>query len=563
MVSACGRYVIVFNGEVYNYRDLRRELEGKGQTFRTGTDTEVLLALYAEFREAALERIRGMYAFAVWDTAKRELFLARDRLGVKPLYVWERGPALAFASELRALRALPGGPSELDREAIHKFLRWGNVPAPHTPIQGVRCVPPGTWLRWSDGDIGQARYWSIPFGDVRHRSYDTAVEELRPILRESVALRCVSDVPVGAFLSGGVDSSAIVSLMRACGQTDLHTLSVEFPGTPLNEARFAAEVARRFGTEHVSLVADEESTREGLSDFFRVMDQPTCDGLNTYIVSRLAKQSGLTVVLSGLGGDEVFGGYATFARARRVARSEPFLPNKLRRALMLSASRLHPRLSKLDAFGTSEDLILQFYRFSRGLFSERWAALLLGGSADADWEHRDRTSQDDVSAETYDPTRRCSSYHAIMGLELGMYMHNQLLRDADVFGMAHAVEIRVPLIDHRVVEFVARTDERVLIRASGKALLREALPAPIPDVCVNRPKMGFAFPFGQWMRTTWRASIMDELCGRSASASRDVLCRSATARVWQEFEKGRLHWSRPWALYTLLRWARETDLSHS
>ncbi len=549
MVSADGRYVIVFNGEIYNFHELRRALEADGVVFRSHSDTEVLLELFAREGPASVSRLRGMFAFAIWDTQEEELFLVRDRLGIKPIYVWKHGRGLAFASELRTLRSLPGGPSELSAQAVLAYISWGHVPSPLTMLDGVSSLPPATWLRFNKQGLEQGTYWSIPHEPPIYRTREAAVEALRPALQEAVRLRCVSDVPMGAFLSGGVDSSAIVALMRAAGQPDIRTFSVTFPGTDLDETSFAEQVAQRFETHHTAAPATEAIVLGTLDDFFAAVDQPTCDGLNTYLVSRLAKAAGLTVALSGIGGDELFGGYPTFDRARVAQAWLRHVPQAARSVAAFAASRARAGLAKLEAFELDGNVLAQSYFMSRGLFAPRQAKRLLLNGLSPRADLLAGLLPEDPASDSW--------FHATMELELRRYMHDQLLKDTDVFGMANAVEIRVPLIDHKIVEIVARTHPEVVREGNHKALLRDALPAPLPSEIVRRPKMGFTFPFELWLRTKWSAKVEDVL--REPSGLLDA---DAIERIWQGYLNRQVHWSRPWALYVLLRWAKQNGLSH-
>jgi asparagine synthase (glutamine-hydrolysing) len=543
MVSANGRYVVVFNGEIYNFQELRVDLEARGVGFRSHTDTEVLLELFALEGVGAIERLRGMFALAIWDRRERELVLVRDRLGIKPLYYWPSAGGIAFGSELKAIRALPGAPHEVSREAVFGYLSWGSVPSTGTMLEGVKSLSPGTWLRWKAGRSQEQSYWSFPT-EARYHTRQDAIDALRPALREAVRLRCVADVPVGAFLSGGIDSSAVVALMRDVGQKNLRTLSIVFPGTELDEAKFAQEVARRYETEHVVMDASEDLVRDSLDSFFGAMDQPSLDGANTFVVSRLARQTGLTVVLSGLGGDEVFGGYASFRRAQMLDRFLRHVPQSARSLAGGIGARLHPSLAKLEAFQVRAPAAVQSYLATRGIFSATQARKLLRGAPP------DRFTSKLISGSEMSDR---SPFHVTMGLELRWYMHNQLLRDTDVFGMAHGLEIRVPLIDHKVVEIVAATDAAILAQGENKALLREALPSPLPSVCVQRSKMGFTFPFDHWLRTSWRPMVEEQLCGNTA-AYREFMDPIAVREVWRAYLAGQAHWSRPWTLYVLARW---------
>ncbi len=535
MFSADKRYAIVYNGEVYNFRALAEELKSAGVALRSSSDTEVILELYAREGSSCLAKLRGMFALAIWDRQERCLFLARDQQGIKPLYYMIDGDTLSFASEIRALRTLPRGPTEISRVAVANYLSWGSVPGPGTIMEGVQSLAPGSFATFRDSQLTQQQFWSFPVSEPEFTTHDEAVEVLRPALAEAVALRCVSDVPVAAFLSGGIDSSAIVMLMRAAGQSQLRTFSLGFPGTALDESRHAAEIARIFKTEHTNVDVHDHMVEQSLDGFFAAMDQPTGDGLNTYLVSKFAKQSGLTVALSGLGGDELFGGYPSFRRAERAATLLAHTPRGVLRVLTAATGHAPGRFAKLELLAGPGSSHARLYALTRGVFPPTHVAALLG-RASAPIAH-------------YEPAPGASPFHAAMQLELEHYTHDQLLRDSDVYGMAHSLEIRVPFIDDRLTEVVARVSPHLLL-AGFKGLLCDAMPRPLPRECTERKKMGFTFPFDRWLRTTWRARVEATLLG---SSSHGLLEPAAVARVWRTFLAGRAHWSRPWALYALMR----------
>jgi asparagine synthase (glutamine-hydrolysing) len=544
MISADHRYVIVFNGEVYNFQELRQELLRAGHALHSTTDTEVILELFAREGPACVERLRGMFALAIWDSRAGELFLARDRLGIKPLY-WARSHGgLAFASEVKALIALDPALRRLDAQSLTAFLLWGHVPEPRSIWQGIESLPPGTWAWFRRGQLEVQTYWQIPAELALYGTRGEALEALGPALRESVALRCIADVPLGAFLSGGIDSSSVVALMRAAGQSEIHTFSLSFPGSELDEAPFARQVARQFETRHTEVPIDDSLVSGMLEDFFRVLDQPTCDGVNTYLVSRYAKAAGMTVALSGLGGDELFGGYPSFARAERVGPFLKRIPAGLRALAASAHAGRWASWAKLESFALEGDVMAQLYLASRGLFSPSQARRLLPASDPV---------PSSAAADVLPVLSWSSPYHAMMQLELTRYMRNQLLRDADVFGMCHALEIRVPLIDHKVVEVVARTRPTDVLAGKQKSLLLDALPHALPALCTERKKMGFTFPFDRWLRTELRPLLESELLSRSD----ELLVGAGVAAVWRGFLDGKVHWSRPWSLYVLRRWARE------
>jgi asparagine synthase (glutamine-hydrolysing) len=362
------RYVIVFNGEVYNFQELRGPLEEEGARFRSHSDTEVILALYAKEGPACLQRFRGMFAMAIWDRQERTLFLARDRMGIKPLYVWRFPGGIAFASEVKAIKALPGGPREVNPEAVVQYLMWGSVPEPLTIVKGVDCLPPATWAMWKDGNWRQEVYWDFPSGPPLYKTREEAIEALRPVLKEAVRLRCISDAPLGAFLSGGVDSSSVVSLMREAGQQDIRTFSISFPQTDFDEGPYALRVAEQFETLHTDVSVTEGMVRKELDGFFDAMDQPTCDGVNTYLISKFAKMGGLTVSLSGLGGDELFGGYPSFRRAVRWSERIHGVPRVLFWVASKASAFLNGRGAKVEALSLRGNAVDRLYFANRGLF---------------------------------------------------------------------------------------------------------------------------------------------------------------------------------------------------
>jgi asparagine synthase (glutamine-hydrolysing) len=563
MSSPDGRFVMVYNGEVYNFLELRRELEAERVRFSTRTDTEVILALYAREGPACLDRFRGMFAIAVWDRLERSLFLARDRMGIKPLYLWPRPEGLAFASEVKALRALPGGPAEIDPEAVVQYLAWGHVPAPLTIAKGVECMMPATWLLWKGSATSRRTYWDFPAVDPQaqpsgggylYPTRQVALDALRPLLKEAVAYRCISDAPLGAFLSGGIDSSSVVSLMREAGQRNIHTVSISFPQTTLDEGPYALKVAEQFGTAHTDVSISAGAAEEDLEGFFTSMDQPTCDGFNTYVVSKHARRTGLTVSMSGLGGDELFAGYSHY---RRIRMGEPWLRQlpTFASCAARAGARLGPRYAKLEAFSVPGPAVARAYYAARGLFAPSQILALLRPDVlqeTALGRGEPASLLPPVPGTSGPGPARLSLVHSIAALELRRYTHNQLLRDSDVFGLAHALEIRVPLIDHKVVETIFRISPRIILGGGqSKALMLNALPVPLPAMCTNRPKMGFTFPFGEWIKGPWATAAPGLGSRENAAAAASLLREFSTVELWRAFRQGRVHWSRPWALAAL------------
>lgn len=573
MASHEGRFVIVFNGEVYNYRELRKPLEEEGVHFRSNTDTEMILELYARRGPECLKDFRGMFALAIWDRDEKSLFLARDRMGIKPLYIWLRPNGIGFASEVRALRAFPDGPRGVEPEALVQFLAWGSVPAPLTITQGVESLKPASWMLWKKGSITKGTYWEFPAGvapsgcgaergqanPYLYQTRSQVLEALRPLLREAVAYRCISDAPLGAFLSGGIDSSSVVSLMRHSGQAALHTFSISFPQTPLDEGPFAHQVAKQFQTQHTDVPLNADEAEEGLEDFFGSMDQPSCDGFNTYMVSKFAREGGLTVALSGLGGDELFAGYGHY---RKILWVLPWVNRTSRLAAWtagLAASAAQGRWKKLQALslcapweanGGAGSLPALYYA-SRGLFMPSQIKMLLHPDLLAQTQLGQGNPASLLPSSSLSNFLSFSPLHSLMALELRRYMHDQLLRDSDVFGMAHSLEIRVPLIDHRVVELLFQAAPRTILLGSPKSLLLEALPSPLPPQCIHRPKMGFTFPFASWIGGSWKKRLEGVLLQQGARFS--LLNRAGVQALWQKYLEGKIHWSRVWQCLVLQR----------
>ena len=500
MHSADGRYTITFNGEIYNFRELRAELEQDGVTFRSNSDTEVLLALYAKRGQAMARDLRGMFAFAIWDDQTKTAFLARDPFGIKPLY-FRKGSdgSFAFASELRALRATGLCGSALNPEAVLRYLRMGSVAEPHTLLQEAQCLPAGHKLEWTASGTKIASYWRPQFHPNPEISRDEAVITTRKALLDSVRHHFVSDVPVGIFLSGGIDSTALLALAKEAGQSDIATFSVGVDDESLDETEIARRTAAHFGSRHFETRLSGSQGVECLGRFMERVDQPSIDGFNSFVVSNFARREGMKVVLSGVGGDELFGGYPSFAQVPKLfhlgktARGIPLLGSLAGRAMECWGPS--PRIRRLGSFIRHPSSMLEAYRCFRGVFPQREARLLtveICGCNPAD------------IAETLP----LPSYEAhderdiVSALELTLYMRHQLLRDSDVMSMSHGLELRVPFVDAPLFDVLCQipADHRL---QSGKGLLLEAVPE-VPEWVANRPKRGFVFPFEKWMNEDWK-----------------------------------------------------------
>lgn len=517
-----GSVAVVFNGEIYNYKALASELATRGHRFRTHTDTEVIVHGWEEWGEACVERFRGMFAFAIWDSNRRTLFLARDRIGIKPLYyaVLPNG-RLIFGSELKALLAHPDLPRAIIPEAVEEFFAYGYIPEPRTLYRHAFKLPPGHTLTVRDGcPVGEpVEYWDLRFSDSHAAGEIAAAGELRERLREVVGSHLVSDVPVGAFLSGGVDSSAVVAMMAGESREPVHTASISFGEAEFDESRYADKVARRYGTDHRvrQVKPDDFSLVERLAGLY---DEPFADSsaMPTYRVCELARQ-GVKVVLSGDGGDETFAGYRRYLWYLREERVRGLLPLRLRRPLFGLLGRVYPKLDwaprVLRAKATLQALAqdpVEGYFHSVSIVSAAWARLLFTR------EFR-RALSGYRAIEVLRRHARQAPAHSlsrIQYLDFKTYLPGDILTKVDRASMAHALEVRVPILDHEFVEWAARLPPELKIRrGEGKYLFKTALQPLLSNDILYRPKMGFAVPLAAWFRGPLRERAHEALLGEA------------------------------------------------
>jgi len=506
MATPDGRYTIAYNGEIYNYRKLRAELADAGTVFAGESDTEVLLHLYARHGADMLPRLRGMFAIAIWDATERSMFLARDPLGIKPLYYADVGGTVRFASQVKALLVDPAVPRTPSAAGLTGFHLLGSVPEPHTAWQAIKALPAGHCMTFAaagpEGPREYARVASV-LADARGRAVGDA--EVRAALRDSVRHHLVADVEVGAFLSGGVDSGALIGLMRDCGQERIRACTLafrEFAGTSDDEMPGAIEIAQRYRVDHHVRHVTAAEFAEDLDAIFDAMDQPSVDGINSWFVSKACREMGLKVALSGLGGDELLAGYSTFQSVPRMLhRAGPLsripgaagIARTLIRTLAPRLARRNPKvLGVLDHAGSWP-----------GAYLLRRAVLLpfeLDEAMDPAMarEGLDELGLSALIADSVTPDPG-SDNGRVCALETANYMRNQLLRDADWAGMAHSVEIRVPLVDMTLLEAVAPRIAS-LRPGEGKTLLATSPITPVPQEVVDRPKTGFGIPVGDWLR---------------------------------------------------------------
>jgi asparagine synthase (glutamine-hydrolysing) len=554
---------LVYNGEIYNFQEVRRELEQAGATFVSHSDTEVLLKAYARWGESCLTKFRGMFAFALWDAGRHQLFMARDPMGIKPFYYAQAGPYFIFASEVRTILGTGLVPRVPDRAGLLNYLTFGSAYDPHTLIEGVRSLPAGHSLVWKDGELLQSEYWDIVGIDdvatsshaISHGNGTRPAGSLQSLLEDSVRLQLVSDVPVGVFLSGGIDSSALVSILSRSGIT-ASTFSIVFQEAEFSEAQYSRAIAAKFHTDHHEISVTQADVLSSIPDALRAMDLPTMDGVNTYFVSRETRRAGVKVALSGLGGDEVFAGYSSF---RVVPRMERFadiwnrVPGAMRiplAALFDAVSRDTDQNRKLLSLARDNGRGLHPYFLTRMLFTPGQCDLLFPPAID--FAEEAAASQRDVlgRALTLDPVNRVSY------LESRCYMLNTLLRDADGMSMSQGLEVRVPLIDHELAKAVLALPGASKLNHTPKRLLVDALAGSLPDDIVHRRKRGFTLPFEHWMRQELRPEIEPMLQAKRVNSGplAGLLDGDAVHQIWQDFLGGTVSWSRPWSLYVLHEW---------
>jgi asparagine synthase (glutamine-hydrolysing) len=547
MATPDGRHRIVFNGEVYNYRDLRQSLEARGERFTTGSDTEVLLRLLACDGPDALAKVRGMFALAWWDADSNALVLARDRFGIKPLYVAAADRSIAFASEIHALVSSGLVDRTIDPAGVLGFLAWGTVPASLTYLAGVESLTAGTWMRWKqNGDCH--RHAFVDVAAVYQRPPSGCTEsELRTrtgdAVRESIAAHLVADVPVGVFLSGGIDSSAILSAASDAGSEGLSTYTVRFDDRS-SEHEYARTVASRFGAAHHELVLDSSRIARDLPAILARLDQPTLDAVNSYYVSAAVAETGIKAVLSGSGGDEMFGGYPSFRRLPVAMRWKRRLRPVAPAVAPIVGAILPDRLTaRWRHFMSGNGNMSAAYRTQRGLYMPAEVERLAGPALLDRWESS--TARVAMAESALWRGDASTLEGNVARLETQVYLRSQLLRDLDVMSMAHGLEVRVPFVDHVLLETVWPDLGAHPSLMRNKRLLHETLKKPLPAEAVQRPKQGFTLPFAQWMTTELQPFVRS---GMSYLADNGWIARDAPDAQWNAWQSGAAHWSRPWAL---------------
>lgn len=573
MFSADGRWVVAYNGEIYNFEEMRRALDESHANiaWRGHSDTEVLLEAIAKYGfEKALTLANGMFVIAAWDRAQRVLYLARDRMGEKPLYYGWQGKTFLFGSELKALAVHPDFSRRLDPAAVGMFLQYGYVPSPHCIYQGIAQLRPAHFLAMSSdaqpgATVTAKPYWTLPEPEPQPHAEAEAIEELESLLKDAVKLRMRADVPMGAFLSGGIDSSTIVGLMQSQSATAIRSYSIGFNESEYNEAVFARDVARHIGSDHTEMYVEPSDALGVIPLLPQMYDEPFADPsqIPTFLLSKLTRQH-VTVSLSGDGGDELFGGYGRYFEfeKRWAGRFRGFdcLRPALRGAMTSMPAwfwivahqtaprrfrdKLHPTIVKRIASGLGARSQQEFYRF----LLQQWTPDMLPGPA---------TSKNTIFMEQQDVSDFADPFLGMMHVDAGSYLPDDILVKVDRASMAVSLESRVPLLDHRVVEFAARLPLELKRRgATGKWLLRGVLDRYVPKTLTDRPKQGFGVPVTEWLRGPLKAWGEDLLHDGQTPVG-DLIDLPVVRTAWREHMSGAVdHGNRLWVVLMLVAWAR-------
>jgi asparagine synthase (glutamine-hydrolysing) len=523
--DATGTVWVVCNGEIYNFRELRTELQARGYRFKTGSDTEVLVHLYAEYGDEMVHRLNGMYGFALWDARRKRLLLGRDRLGIKPIYVARTAHRIVFASEAKAMFAIPGLEPRLDSAALRSYLNLGYCASPLSMFEGIGKLPPATLMSVENGCVETRRYWRVPSGIDRSMSESEWVEAVRSRLDVSVGMQMVSDVPIGAFLSGGIDSSAVVGFMAQQSRAPIRTYAIGFQGGGAdafyNELPYARRVAELFRTEHHEIIVKPDVAAL-LPRLLWHMDEPIADTafLTTYLVSEFARRD-VTVILSGVGGDELFGGYRRYLGNHYQAQFER-LPSWMRRAAAAVGERLP---------SDRHSALLNFTRLAKGFLEaaelpleERYGAYVQVFSREAVDELLEAPAVESPNpvADAFEGAPGDDALNRMFAVDAETQLPDDLLLLTDKMSMATSLECRVPLLDHELVELAARMPEQVKIRGGRlKHVMKRALGNMLPRDILERKKRGFGTPMGAWLRQEL-APLVQELLGERVLRARGL-----------------------------------------
>ena len=584
MVHAASGCAITFNGEIYNFQELRRELESGGESFSSNSDTEVVLKAFVRWGLDVVPRLRGIFAMGIWDPRSRSVHLVRDQMGIKPLYwtIVRGGPlggeTLLFASEVRSLLASGVVPRRLDPAGVASYLAQGFVVGPNTMVEGVKLLPGASILTVAPGSgesntLSLRRYWELPAGAAG----TTTEQDLHDVLANTVRMQLVSDAPLGIFLSGGIDSSAVAALASEAAPGAIHTFTIGFEDKDLDESRHAAAVAAAIRSRHTNVVLREEDFLAQLPGAMTAIDQPTFDAINTYFVSRAARNAGMTVALAGTGGDELFGGYRSFVELPKMMKGTSWLPGRLLDGVIRGAARMgggtfwdvlrrappQTRWGKLADVARGANDLLALYQVSYSLFTAETQERLASSAVRNEQSEQVFGLPSAVADIWRGRVRDQGLLHAISLLELSSFIGERLLRDTDAASMAVALEVRVPLLDHVLCESVAGLDPGQRFKPLLKKMaLRRAGLSKVDPSLFDRPKSGFVLPIAGWTRRGLKPEL-DRLFTDTELIGRVGLNPATVRTLWNSYTSGKrgLHWSRVWSIYVLLAWCRTHDVS--
>jgi asparagine synthase (glutamine-hydrolysing) len=557
-------YVIVFNGEVYNFKELKTELQrvtqGQQQLpyfFKTNSDTEVVLAAYLRWGKECLNYLQGMFAFAILNIQTQEIFIARDRMGVKPLYYHYSDKGFVFSSEIRAILKSGIKQFELNKSVLQEYAQYQTVSAPNTIVKGINVLLPGHFLELQNDKVSTTCYWKAetfikPQQDL---SYEATCSKINELLTHAVQKRLVSDVPFGAFLSGGIDSSIIVGLMAKVSSSPIQTFNISFDESEFSESIYAKEIAKRFNTQHHEIRLTPTDFLNQLPEALSALDHPSGDGINTYIVSKATKLAGITMALSGIGGDELFAGYANFKRLHQLQTNwklnlaPSFVKNTVA-LTMRSFSKSISRTKIAEVLEQDNFKINTTYPLSRSVFTQREMKTIVKDTSPL-------TAIQQLAKSI--PVKKDFLLSTISVLELRSYLHDVLLRDTDQMAMAVALEVREPFLDHRLVEFVLGIKDEQKYPHTQKKLLTDSIKDLIPAHIINRPKMGFTLPWAIWMQTDLKLFCEQQI---NELDERNLFQPNAIKQLWQRFLSNDplVPWSRLWHFIVLNHWLNTHQL---
>ncbi|MCC7431677.1 asparagine synthase (glutamine-hydrolyzing) [bacterium] len=558
--SSDKNFVIVFNGEIYNYRELRESLKEKNYTFNTKSDTEVILNLFIEYGEECVHRLNGMFSFAIWNIQAKKIFVARDRLGIKPFYYFDNEDYFVFSSEIKSILQFPFLERKINQKALYHYLSFFTVSAPNTLIKNIFSLLPGHKLSINSDKISVSQYWDINFNSKKISDKVFLTNELDKLLNDSVQKRLVSEVPIGAFLSGGIDSSLIVSLMQknlATSNVRTFTVGFEEKNNSYNETEFARETAKDLKTIHKEILVTPKNVLEELAKIVWFFDQPTASGMQTYFVSKFTKENNITVALSGLGGDELSAGYNYYRKYffdEKNFERYRLLPKALKQTIEFAVSKLH-KTSKLNSF-------IQSYKKGFGSRFPNHKTLFTSENEKTHYFKKGLGFSNfltaDLIASFLDSFPEESYINKLSYFDFKHYLPNDPLNDSDKMGMANSIEIRVPFIDYRIVEFFTEVHPDLKLKNNNsKILLREVAKSYVPRATLERKKMGFEFPLPNWMQNDFKFLVF-RLLGKETIEKRGVFNYEAIEKLLADFYQNpnRQLCYRIWSLVILELWFR-------